>query len=62
MGQGGIKGVKKGVRLRRVSGGGGCTLAVPSERRRGMLDGHIQSGERGRKGAAVIETESKSNI
>lgn len=40
-----IRGVKRRVRLR-VGAEGWGVLAVPSERRRGMLDGHIQSRER----------------
>lgn len=42
--------------------GGGDAVAVPSERRRGMLDVHIQSPEREKKRAAATETASKSNI
>lgn len=47
MGQGKIKGVKRReVRLAGGGGGGeGGLLAVPCERRGGMLDGHIQSRE-----------------
>lgn len=60
MEQGEIKGVKR--RVEAWGGRGGDAVAVPSERRRGMLDVHIQSPEREKKRAAATETASKSNI
>lgn len=50
MGQGEIKGIKRrGVRLRRVGG----VLAVPCDRRGGMLNGHIQSREKNKEAAVI---------
>lgn len=51
MGQGEIKGVKR----RGLEGGEakGGVLAVPCERRGGMLDGHIQSRKRNKEAAVI---------